>query len=170
MVNAYSTAVPEPMIAVVHSILRFAILDLVVILVALHPLQCFNGLDMCVPLETKCPNPAANSQVLHPGLQETHMLRTCKSLLTPTDQRKHKLSTPALKVATPHSAYSQLVPKLTMNVLLHGTSANAPSSGRNVHLIPGPAHAQYVPNAHSGVLGMQQQQGPRTAKCNHNFG
>jgi len=37
------------------------------------------------------------AKVLHPGVQETHMLHTFTSLLTPQDQRKYKLSTPALK-------------------------------------------------------------------------
>ncbi len=64
----------SPMTAVECSILRLAVLDLVVILIAPHPLQRFNGLDLCVPLETKCPNPAANSQVLYPGMRETHAL------------------------------------------------------------------------------------------------
>ncbi len=113
------------MIAVECLILRLAILDLVILLIAPHPLQRFNGLDLCVPLETKCPNPAANSQVLHPGVQETHILQTFTSLLTSNDHRKYKLSTPALKVAKQHSAYLQLVPKLNSNVLLHSTSRSA---------------------------------------------
>ena len=54
------------MIAVECSIFRFAVLDLVVLLIAPHPLQRFNGLDLCVPLETKCPNPEANSKGITP--------------------------------------------------------------------------------------------------------
>ena len=95
----------SPMIAVECLILRLAVLDLVVLLIAPHPLQGFNGLDLSVPLETKCPNPAANSQVLRPGVQETRMLHTCTSLLTSHDHKKYKLSTPALKVATQQLAY-----------------------------------------------------------------
>jgi hypothetical protein len=56
----------NPMIAAVCSILRLAVLDLVVLLIAPHPLQCFNGLDLCVPLETKCPNSVANSKGVTP--------------------------------------------------------------------------------------------------------
>ncbi len=52
----------SPKAVIVYSILRFAVLDLVVLLIAPHPLQRFNGLDLCIPLETKCPNPVANSK------------------------------------------------------------------------------------------------------------
>ena len=132
MVNAISTAVPSephlsPMIAVECLILRLAVLDLVVLLIAPHPLQRFNGLDLSVPLETKCPNPAANSQVLRPGVQETRMLHTCTSLLTSHDHKKYKLSTPAVNVATQQLAYLQHLPKLPTehSALLHSASRSA---------------------------------------------
>lgn len=107
MVNAISTAIPSEPKSCCRSILRFAVLDLVVLLIAPHPLQRFNGLDLYIPLETKCPNPVAN-RALQPGVQETHILQTFTSLLTSNDHRKYKLSTPALKVAKQHSAYVHL--------------------------------------------------------------
>ena len=115
----------SPMTAMMCSILSLAILDLVVLLIAPHPLQSFNGLDLCVPLETKCPNPVGISKVLHPDVQETHMLQTFTSLLTlHSTGSAHLLS----KVAMLQFAYSQLLPKLTHCAPLHSVSRIHPAA------------------------------------------
>ena len=44
--------------------IRVAVLDFVVILVAPHPLQCLNRLDLSVPLEAECPYPAMTQALL----------------------------------------------------------------------------------------------------------